>query len=108
MTYDEFVEKLAWYFSRRDINELDIIAYESADIALREPDNVWNEINDGTWCNQNEYLHFAGRDFILDLICDTPGDILTEFQNNLEVNIGIKMTESNAAALLADIESGAF
>ena len=108
MTYDEFVEKLAWYFSRRDINELDRIAFENADTALREPEDVWNEINDGTWCNQNEYLHFAGRDFILDLIRDTPGDILTEFQNNLEVNIGIEMTESNASALLADIESGAF
>ena len=108
MSYEEFVEKLTWYFSRRDINELDRIAFESADTALREPDDVWNEINDGTWCNQNEYLHFAGRDFILDLIRDTPGDILTEFQNNLEVNIGIEMTESNAAALLADLESGAF
>lgn len=108
MTYDEFVEKLAWYFSRRDINELDRIAYESADTALREPDDVWNEINDGTWCNQNEYLRFAGRDFILDLIRDTPGKNTDEYRENLKESIGIKMTYPNAAALLADIESGAF
>lgn len=39
MSYYEFRERLEWYFSRRDINELDRIAYESADTALREPDD---------------------------------------------------------------------
>ena len=108
MSYEEFVERLAWYFSRRDIEELNRYAYENADCAIREPDDVWNEINDGTWANQNEYLYFAGRDFILDLIRDTPGDTPDEFRENLKKTVGIEMTYPNAAALLADLESGAF
>lgn len=96
MTYDEFVEKLAWYFSRRDIEELNRTAYEEAKNAFDGEDYSVSE------------LYEMGRSFILDQIHDTPGGNTDEYRENLKSTVGIKMTYPNAAALLADIESGAF
>lgn len=96
MTYDEFVEKLTWYFSRRDIEELDRTAYEESKTAFDGEDYAAYELSN------------MGRAFIYEQIADTPGNNPDEFRKNLKGTVGIKMTYSNAAALLADIESGAF
>lgn len=96
MTYDEFVEKLTWYFSRRDIEELDRTAYNEAKTAFDGEDYSVSE------------LYEMGRAFICDQISDTPGHNPDEFRENLKGTVGIKMTYPNAAALLADLESGAF
>lgn len=94
MTYDEFVEKLCWYFSRRDIDELNRTAYEEARAAFDGEDY------------STAKLYEMGRAFILDQISDTPGNNPDEFRENLKGTAGIEMTEPNAAALFADLESG--
>lgn len=96
MTYEEFVERLSWYFSRRDIEELNRLAYEEAKTALTDEDYTIAELYD------------MGRAFILGLIRDTTGENPDEYRENLKEFIGIKMTYPNAAAPLADLESGAF
>jgi len=96
MTYDEFVEKLTWYFSRRDIEELNRLAYEEAKNAFDGEDYSVSE------------LYEMGRAFIFDQIADTPGENPDEFRENLKLTVGIKMTYPNAAALLGEIESGIF
>jgi hypothetical protein len=42
MTYEEFVERLEWYFSRRDIEELNRLGYEEAADA-HEGQDITNE-----------------------------------------------------------------
>lgn len=96
MSYEEFVERLEWYFSRRDIEELNRTAYEEAENAL-----------DGENYSISE-LYEIGRAFILDRIRDTTGNNPVIFRDRLKANIGIKISLANAAALLADLESGAF
>lgn len=97
MTYDEFVEKLAWYFSRRDIEELNRLGYEEAADAHEGKDIT------------TERLRKLGRDFVIDLLRDDcRTDMLQNFMTDVQINLEIEMTEANAAALLADIESGAF
>lgn len=96
MTYNDFTERLEWYFSRRDIEELNRTAYEEAKAAFDGEDYSASE------------LYEMGRDFILDLIRDTTGNNPVIFRDRLKANIGIKMSLANAAALLADLESGAF
>ena len=95
MTYEEFVERLSWYFSRRDIEELNRMGFENAKDSLTYELTV-------------PELYEMGRDFILNLIRDIPGDNPDAFRENLKETVGIEMTEPNAAALLADLESGAF
>lgn len=97
MTYDEFCERLEWYFSRRDIEELNRLGYEEA-VDAHEGQDI-----------TTERLRELGRDFVIDILrddcrTDTLGNFITDVQINLEIEI----TEANAAALLADIESGAF
>lgn len=97
MTYDEFCERLEWYFSRRDIEELNRLGYEEATDAHEGQDIT------------NERLRELGRDFVIDLLRDDcRTDTLENFMTDVQINLEIEMTEANAAALLADIESGAF
>ena len=96
MTYDEFCERLTWYFSRRDIEELNRTAYEEAKTAFEGESYSIDE------------LYEMGRAFIFDQIGDTPGENPNEFRKNLKSTVGIKMTYLNAAALLSDLESGEF
>lgn len=96
MTYDEFAEKLTWYFSRRDIEDLNRLAYEEAKTALTEDFTIAE-------------LYNMGREFIVEqLIGDSESCTVEDFRAEIKQNTGIEMTESNAAALLADLESGAF
>ena len=97
MTYEEFVERLEWYFSRRDIEELNRLGYEEA-----------VDAHEG-WDITTERLRELGRDFVIDLLRDDcRTDMLENFMTDVQINLEIEMTEANAAALLADLESGAF
>jgi len=97
MTYEEFCERLEWYFSHRDIEELNCLGYAEAADAHEEQDIT------------TERLRELGRDFVIDLLRDDcRTDMLENFMTDVQINLEIEMTESNAAALLADIESGAF
>lgn len=97
MTYDDFTERLEWYFSRRDIESLNNLAYEASADA-HEGDDI-----------TKEHLYELGRAFIIDLI---RGDCSTEnpeaFREDVKLNLGIDMTAANAESLCADVESGAF
>lgn len=97
MTYEEFVERLEWYFSRRDIEELNRTAYEEAKTALTDEDYTIVELYD------------MGREFVVEqLIGQSESCTVEDFRAEIKQNIGIEMNEPNAAALLADLESGAF
>ena len=97
MTYEEFVERLEWYFSRRDIEELNRLGYEEAADAHEGQDIT------------TERLRELGRDFLIDILRDDcRTDTLENFITDVQINLEIEMTESNADTLLADLESGAF
>lgn len=96
MTYEEFVERLEWYFSRRDIEELNRLGYEEAKDALTDELTA-------------DELYREGRAYIIEAaIGQTEGITVEDFRAEIKQNTGIEMTEPNAAALLADLESGAF
>lgn len=97
MTYEEFVERLSWYFSRRDIEQLENLAYEESADAHEGQDIT------------KEHLRELGRAFLIDLIrTDCNPMTLDLFREDIKINLGIIMTKANAASLLSDVESGAF
>ena len=97
MTYEEFVEWLSWYFSRRDIEQLENLAYEESADAHEGQDIT------------KEHLRELGRAFLIDLIrTDCCTDTLERFREDIRINLGIEMNEANAESLCTDIESGAF
>lgn len=105
MDYQEFYDKLIPFFSRDEIKRLNQYAYDSAFDAIREPDETWEEQNDGDFVNQDEYLYFAGREFVCSLMYDlTSSDDPNEYALEFGKTFGFYISPETAAALLDQFE----
>lgn len=67
MNHEEFTALLSPFFTAEQIASLERYGYKSADENIREPDELWDELENG---DQNEYLAFAGRDFVRNYLAD--------------------------------------